>query len=149
MYNKIRKEVVWIIIFIVTQLGLFLYNYREFETLFLPVVGPITIETSEQVGQSSRVFVSFDKLRACTFIGLRMTDPYGSRVKFKFMDEDTVNDDSYLSRPSGLNVAGPWLIEYLRVNDLQIEAIHKCDWFGYTVSLMQHQEGQYNEYRPD
>jgi len=139
MYNKILKELTWIIIFILSQLALFLYNFREFETQFLPVVGDISVrsELKDKETKSIMVYVSFDKLRDCEFIGLRMTDPYGSRVKFKFLDEDTLNDDSYLSRPEGFNIAGPWWIEYYNFEDLQIEAIHKCDWFGFTVSLMQ------------
>lgn len=143
MYNKIRQELVWIFIFIMTQLALFLYNYRAFETQFYSAVGEITIvkEYKEKESKTDIVYVSFDKYRECEFVGLRMTDPYGGRVKFKFLDEDQEGDDSYLSRPKGLNVAGPWWVNYPNFEELQIEAIHKCDWFGYTVSLMQSRAG--------
>jgi len=136
--NLVKREYPWIIIFLATQIGIFSFHYRDFESKFFPVVNNFRVvhvlEQSEETG--SVVYVKFDKLRGCELVGVRMTDSNGWRVNFKFL-EDYETDDSYKSRGLGNHVTGPWWINTVNWSNIQIEAIHKCDPFGNTISYIQ------------
>ena len=137
MLNKLKCEWQWVTIFIVAQVALFAINYRNFETKFFPVVSYLTIEypvTYE--GDDTLLFVSFDKLRDCRYLGIRVTDITGERIRIDFEDV-AEGDDSYPSRPTGHNIAGPWRVNTHKLEAKQVEVIHKCDPFGYTRSIMQ------------
>lgn len=110
---------------VVCALGIGLFIREDVETKLFPVVGSIEVVQKEEISDSKqRVFVRFDKYRECEFVGLRMNDPLGYRVEFKFMD---IEGDSYQSRPEGLNIAGPWMIHTnFPIEELKIEAIHRC-----------------------
>tara|TARA_R110000851_G_scaffold6659_1_gene26643 strand:- start:514 stop:972 length:459 start_codon:yes stop_codon:yes gene_type:complete len=133
-----RVNTLWIMIFLLTQLSIFTWNYREFETKFFPVVTNFEVvhivEQSKEFG--TKAYTRFDKNRECIFIGLRMTDPTGWRIKFTFLD-DIAADDSYKSRGVGHSVAGPWWIDTDNWSNMLVESVHKCDPFGVTISVMQ------------
>lgn len=139
LINLIKREYPWIIIFLTTQAILFGMNYREAESKFMPVVENFEIvhvvKQSPEYG--SLVYVKFDKVRNCELIGVRMTNALGWRVKFKFLEDDETFDDSYRSRGIGEHSTGPWWLETDNWSNIQIEALHKCDPFGITVTYMQ------------
>ena len=105
--------------------SLALWAKPDLETKFNPVVSELELVKSMYVEDGKQeVFVRFDKYRDCEFLGLRMNDPLGYRVKFDFLDKD---GDSYQSRPEGLNVAGPWMLyTNFPIGDLRVESIHSC-----------------------
>jgi len=139
LIKHLKREWPWAVIFLVTQIIVFALNYRVIESKFFPVVENFKIEhvVSQSPENGSIVYVSFEKIRNCELVGVRMTDKLGWRVKFKFLEDDERVDDSYRSRNTGIHTTGPWWIGTDNWSNIQIEAIHKCDPFGYTVSYMQ------------
>ena len=135
MLGKLREEICWVLIFLVTQLAVFSIYYRDFETKFFPVVDNFSVQhIYEFTDEYVELDVKFEKLRKCEFLGLRAYTPAGIRVRVDFLDK---LGDQYHSRPRGPNVAGPWRIYNNGWSDLQVDVLHRCDIFGYTKTVMQ------------
>ena len=137
MLNRLKEELHWVAIFLIAQLGLFSIYYRDFETKFFPVVSYIEIiPPIVPHDDGLLIWVKFEKMRECEFLGVRVFSADGQRIHLQFLDDDD-EDESYRSRAVGPQVSGPWLIDTKNIADKQIEAIHKCDPFSTTKSILQ------------
>jgi len=137
LFETIKANSKWLSVFVICQLVMISINYRNIESVFFPVVTELTlVESATREGIPGMVvFVSFEKLRGCEFIGLQVSDNIGNRVSIDFQDVNET-DDNYFSRPVGDNIAGPWWIDTQDWEGIRISAVHHCDHFGYTISKM-------------
>ncbi|WP_157888289.1 hypothetical protein [Neptunicoccus sediminis] len=127
MKEKTKLKSLVISAYTILAINLAIFAKPSLESVIFPVVSEIeTVESTNIDADLQRVFVRFKKYRDCDFVGLRMSDPLGYRVKFEFLDQH--GGDSYHSRPAGVNVAGPWLVySSYPLEEMKIEAIHFCD----------------------
>ena len=135
MLDKLKEEVLWVMILIATQIGVFSYNYRDFETKFRPVVTDFeVVHVHKWTEDYMEIDVAFDKLRDCDFAGIRVYTTDGIRIRVDFLDR---MGDQYHSRHVGENIAGPWRIWHDGWSELQLDVLHSCDPFGTTRTVMQ------------
>ena len=82
----------------------------EYEGQYLPVVKSVKIEQSLGSKDGTLIYVSFDKVRQCQFIGISWYDEFNIRKGVEFEPDAKF---SPISRPNGEQLTGPWLVRGL------------------------------------
>lgn len=113
------------------------------ETRFRPVTSKIHFQSVDWTdnGMNAVVTIRFEKKRGCEFVGLawyqsgaELLNPTFTRV---FINQ--MVDYEELSRPTGVQIVGPWVI-YMRAAHVRtrsrILAYHRCHPFWTTMSVM-------------
>lgn len=84
---------------------------RAYEGDLLPVVGRLQIDRIERSPGGSLIWVRFNKLRDCEFVGLAWyhgeRDGVFDRARIEFRQS---GDDSAATRVTGEQRAGPWFV---------------------------------------
>lgn len=105
----------------------------KYEGDFFPVVSKIKILSSAKEKQGVFINVSFKKFRQCEFIGISWYSKFNVRLPIIYENDAEL---SPLSRPTGPQSAGPWLIRDLKSLDGSRAIVsHKCHplWITHTV----------------
>lgn len=125
----------WLLLgfFTAVSLPVFLPKFSQIEGRILPVTTQLQIVSQAVIEDGVTIYVSFEKLRQCDFLGLVWYE--GSRRLTVDFAPDAAQ--THPTRPVGLQVAGPWLIK--GVSDLEgTEAFtfHRCnDWWTTVTSV--------------
>lgn len=110
------------------------------ETRFFPVVQHLEIDNVAPASENrSVIYGHFNKVRQCDYIGIswfrRTSDGALERVPVELMRR--AGDTSSPTRPTGRQVAGPWVIgippEEVRFVSI-VELTHRCHPFWTTVT---------------
>ncbi|MAD98718.1 MAG: hypothetical protein Unbinned200contig1000_30 [Prokaryotic dsDNA virus sp.] len=109
----------------------------HYEGKVFPVVKNVDVQFIEKTDKGIRVFVSFDKVRACEFIGLSWYDSFGERSPILFQPDSTgISGEIPITRPVLRNQrSGPWEIIGIDELDGSIAITsHRCHplWITYT-----------------
>ena len=113
--------------------------YKEIETKFFPVAAPAKIYNSQVTSAGIEIYVSFTKNRNCKFLGLEWykgTPTKGlAKIPLTFL-EDRGHDIA--SRPVGVQLAGPWLLEGIDLHELHHHSFaiarHECHPLWDTIT---------------
>lgn len=106
----------------------------KLEGVAYPVVEDVVITTQQQSPAGLLVYTRFKKARPCEFVSLTFYDRNGNQIRPDF-DPDIERTLEDISRPIGLNTAGPWLLPGVRTLDGgRFYAIHRCHALWDTLS---------------
>ena len=118
---------------------LFFPILSRYEGRLLPVVQNVQVEKSGDTRTGILVDVSFDKIRACEFIGVSWYDTFGDRLPIIFEPEgETVEGATEAPRTRPVldgQRAGPWELIGIDNLDGSVAIVsHRCHplWITYT-----------------
>lgn len=106
----------------------------KFEGHAYPVTENVVVTAQEKTSAGLFVFVRFDKVRPCEFVSLTFYDRAGNLVRPNF-DPDAERELDGVSRPTGANTAGPWLLPGVHtLEGGRFYAVHQCHQLWQTQS---------------
>lgn len=107
---------------LVTVLG------NEYEGRFFPVVNQLEILTIVPDGEKSLVYVRFEKVRECEYVGIGWYEDKDGQLRRVSLNLRPDGSDS--NRPTGRQVAGPWEVgipaDKLREHSY-VTLTHRCN----------------------
>lgn len=144
MDPKREKQLTWLLSFPVLGVLIFLgfvpimwpvASYYEGEVF--PVIRNVDVELREEVENGIIIDVSFDKIRACEFLGISWFDTFGDRAPIIFQVElgDEEGSIPYTRPVRDDQNAGPWKLIGIDELDGSIAIVsHRCHplWITYT-----------------
>lgn len=107
-------------------------TFKWMEGRFFPVVANFEIVSSETTNDGVFMYVNFDKVRDCDFIGINWYEG-PDRLLLRFLEDE---GQAPLSRPVGLQVAGPWLLGASTLEGTRATVLHKCHVLWSTETRM-------------
>lgn len=143
-HDKVNNRLTWLLSLPVLGLLVFLGFVplafpimSRYEGEFFPVVRNVDVEYLGEADVGIYVSASFDKVRACEFIGISWYDSFGDRSPILFEEEaDGENGEIPTTRPvRDAQQAGPWkLIGIDRLDGSMAIVSHRCHplWITYT-----------------
>lgn len=81
----------------------------EFEGRLFPVVEQLEILTIVPDGEKSLIYVRFEKIRECEYVGIGWYEEVDGQLRRVKLDLRPDGSDS--NRPVGRQVAGPWSVD--------------------------------------
>lgn len=105
----------------------------KYEGQIFPVVSPVKIIDAKTTEYGTYVNVEFKKIRQCQFVGISWYDKFNIRRGVEFEPDANL---SPITRPTGDQVAGPWLISKLEdTKGSRAIVTHRCHpfWLTYTA----------------
>jgi len=119
----------WLLLILLPLYGPYM---PSLEGKLLPVTSKLHIEKVERQGDQSVIYVSFNKLRDCRFIGLTWYQG-DRRLSIRFLDK---GGDSDPSRQVGPQLAGPWVISTTSLAGSKVIVSHQCHPFWETRTII-------------
>lgn len=106
----------------------------ELEGYYYPVVTRAEIVQVEYNDRGAIVYLRFNKVRQCGFVGLQWYNNLDRRLGIEFEPESA---DLPPSRPTGQQYTGPWLIRGLYdINGSRAVVTHNCHPLWETISVL-------------
>ena len=113
---------------------------QDIEQNLYPVTTPVELIQVEEIdADNTLVWVRFEKLRGCQYLGLSWfqgdLETGATRVRLSFGKPDT--DQSDTTRPEGIQIAGPWKVGMSKadlLNNSYAMLSHRCHplWISKT-----------------
>lgn len=95
------------------------------ESSIAPVVKPmLDVVTLEVDGTRTIAYVSFNKVRECSFLAIKWYNKEDERIGLEFRDESEFSGG--LSRPAGDHISGPWIVHTDDIESTYAEVLHEC-----------------------
>jgi len=100
------------------------------EGKLLPVTSTLELVQVERQKDTSVIYVRFSKKRPCVFKSISWYQD-GRKLYLEFGDDKGESDPS---RPTGLNIAGPWLVGSGNLDGSVAKVRHSCHPFWDTIT---------------
>jgi hypothetical protein len=108
---------------------------QDIEQNLYPVATPVELIKVEEIDdENTLIWVKFDKLRGCEYLGLSWfegsLETGATRVRLSFGKPDS--DQSDTTRPEGVQIAGPWKLGMSKdalLNNSYAMLSHRCHPF--------------------